>query len=43
MLGVIASRFAGTKLQWDSETMKFTNSAEATALVKPAFRPGWDL
>ena len=43
MLGVIASRFAGTKLTWDSEGMKFANRAEATALLKPAFRPGWDL
>ena len=43
MLGVIAGKLAGTKLQWDSEKMEFPNSAEATALVKPTFRPGWDL
>lgn len=43
MLGVIAGRFAGTKLQWDSENMKFSNSPEATALVTPEFRPGWSL
>jgi predicted dehydrogenase len=43
MLGVIASRLAGTKLQWDGENMKFTNCAEANALVTPEFRPGWGL
>jgi len=42
MLGVIAGKLAGTKLEWDSDKMVFTNSAEATALVKPSFRPGWD-
>ena len=43
MLGVIAGRLAGTKLEWDGENMKFTNSAEANALVTPEFRPGWSL
>jgi hypothetical protein len=43
MLEVIASRFAGTKLRWESEAMKFTNNDKATALAKPAFRQGWDL
>ena len=43
MLGVIASRLAGTKLEWDAENMKFTNNAEANALVTPQFRSGWSL
>jgi predicted dehydrogenase len=43
MLGVIAGKLPGTKLEWDSEKMEFSNSTEATALVKPSFRPGWDL
>ena len=40
MLGVIAGRFAGMKLQWDSENMKFTNSPEANALVTPRVSAG---
>jgi predicted dehydrogenase len=43
MLGVIAGRFPGTKLEWDAAEMKFTNSAEANALVTPEYRPGWSL
>jgi predicted dehydrogenase len=43
MLGVIAGKLAGTKLEWDGESMKFTNSPEANALVTPAYRPGWSL
>ncbi len=43
MLGVIAGRFAGTKLQWDADAMKFTNCAEANALVAPEYRAGWSL
>ena len=43
MLGVIAIRLAGQKLEWDAEAMRFTNSTEATALVNPAYREGWRL
>ncbi len=43
MLGVIASRLAGTKLDWDGENMKFTSSPRANALVTPEFRRGWGL
>ncbi len=43
MLGVIAGRLAGTKLEWDSANMTFTNNAEANALVTPEYRPGWSL
>ena len=43
LVGVIASRFPGVKLQWDSENMKFINSPEATALVTPEYRPGWSM
>ena len=41
-LAVIAWRVPG-KLQWDSRTMRFTNSAEATRFVKPEMRKGWEL
>ena len=38
----IAYRVPG-KLEWDSRNLRFSNSAEATRLVKPAFRKGWEL
>jgi hypothetical protein len=41
-LAVIAWRVPG-KLQWDSRTMRFTNSAEATRFVKPEMPRGWEL
>lgn len=43
MLGVIAIKLAGTKLEWNTEKMQFTNSAEANALVNPPPRAGWAL
>ena len=43
LLGVIAMRVPDKKLLWDAEKMAFTNSKEATALVKPVYRKGWTL
>ena len=43
MLGVIAIKFSGVKLEWDSESMRFTNFAEANQYVKPPYREGWTL
>ncbi|MGA2621416.1 MAG: Gfo/Idh/MocA family oxidoreductase [Thermoguttaceae bacterium] len=43
MLGVIASKMPGTKLEWDGEAMRFTNSPAANALVNPPYRTGWTL
>jgi predicted dehydrogenase len=43
MLGVIAIKLAGTKLEWDPQKVQFTNSAEANALVNPAARAGWTI
>jgi hypothetical protein len=43
MLGVIAIKLPGTKLEWDADKMRFTNSAEANALVNPPLRAGWTL
>ena len=43
MLGVIAIKMAGTKLEWDAENMKFTNSSEANQFVNPPYRSGWTL
>jgi hypothetical protein len=41
-MGVIALRVEG-KLEWDSEKMRFRNSAEANRLVQPYVRKGWSL
>ena len=43
MLGVIAIKMPGTKLQWDSENTRFTNSNEANQHINPPYRKGWTL
>jgi hypothetical protein len=41
MLGVIAIKLTGTKLEWDATKQQFTNSSEANALLNPPARAGW--
>jgi predicted dehydrogenase len=43
MLGVIALKMPGKKLEWDAAKMEFKNNAEANAWVKPPYRAGWSL
>jgi hypothetical protein len=43
MLGVVAIRMAGTKLEWDAEKMQFTNCPEANRHLNPPYREGWSL
>jgi predicted dehydrogenase len=43
MLGVIALKLPGTKLEWDAAAMRFTNNAEANQYVNPPYRAGWTL
>jgi predicted dehydrogenase len=43
MLGVIAIKLAGVKLEWDAPRMRFTNSREANQFVNPPYRTGWKL
>ena len=43
LMGNIAVRFAGQKLEWDAAKLTFTNSAAATKLVSKEYRKGWDL
>jgi hypothetical protein len=43
LLGAIAIRFPGQKLQWDAQNMRFTNSEEANQYVNPPYREGWTL
>jgi hypothetical protein len=42
VLGAVAARVPG-KLLWDPKRMEFTNSKEATKLVKPHMRKGWEI
>jgi hypothetical protein len=43
MLGVIAIKLLGTKLEWDAERVQFTNCAEANQYINPPYRKGWSL
>jgi len=43
MLGVIAIKFPGQRLEWDAEQMRFTNFSEANQHVNPPYRAGWSL
>ena len=43
LLGVIAIRIPGTKLQWDGQTMRFTNCEEANKLLDRPRRAGYEL
>ena len=42
LIGIVALRMPGKKLVWNGEKMEF-DKKEATALVKPEFREGWQL
>jgi len=43
MLGVIALKMPGVKLEWDAAKMKFTNCADANQWVNPPYCEGWTL
>jgi len=43
MLGVIAIKLNGQKLEWDTKEMRFTNNPEANLFVNPPYRAGWML
>ena len=43
MLGVIALKMPGTKLQWDAANMLFTNCDKANQFINPPYRKGWTL
>jgi len=43
LLGMIAIRMAGRKLEYDSRAMKFTNCDEANKWLNPPYRSGWSL
>ncbi|MGB2821240.1 MAG: Gfo/Idh/MocA family oxidoreductase, partial [Phycisphaerae bacterium] len=43
LLGVIAIKFPGLKLQWDAEKTQFPNCPEANQYIDPPYRDGWTL
>ena len=43
LLGVIAMRVPGEKLEWDGPKMAFTNSAKANEFVTAQYRDGWKI
>lgn len=43
LLGVIAIKLPGTKLEWNSQKMAFANNPEANQLLAPPYRKGWTL
>lgn len=43
LLGNIAVRYRGTKLQWDAATMQFTNLSEANQWLRRDYREGWNI
>jgi hypothetical protein len=43
LLGIIAIKTQGAKLEWDGPNMRFTNSDEANKLLNPPYRQGWSL
>jgi predicted dehydrogenase len=43
LLGNVALRFPGERLQWDTAAMKVTNKPEADQFVQHQYRPGWTL
>jgi predicted dehydrogenase len=43
LLGNIAVRFGGQRLEWDATKLRFANSEAASKLVRADYRKGWDL
>jgi predicted dehydrogenase len=43
LLGSIAVRNPGVKLEWDAASMAITSSREANAMVRPEYRQGYEL
>ena len=43
LLGVLAARFPGKKLQWNAADLKVANLPEANRYVRSSYRQGWDI
>lgn len=42
LLGNVAIR-AGSRIQWDAESMRVTNNEHANQFIRKAYRKGWEL
>lgn len=43
LLGIIATKRLGEKLEWDGPNARFANSAQANQCLNPPYREGWTL
>ena len=43
LLGVLAARFPGKRLQWDAADLKVTNLPQANHFVRSTYRTGWEV
>lgn len=43
LLGTIAIRFPGEKLEWDSQQLRFTSNEQANRFVHHKYRAGWEV
>ena len=43
LLGVLAARYPGKKLEWDAANLRVTNLPEANDHVRVAYRKGWEI
>ena len=43
LLGVLALKAPGRRLEWDSENLKIKNAPELNHLVHTEYRKGWTL
>ena len=43
LLGLIAIRFPGQKLEWDDHAMRFANNKQANDYLHSSYRSGWHL
>ena len=41
ILGTVAVRVPGVKLEWDTQALKFANSGAADSLLRRSYRDGW--
>jgi hypothetical protein len=41
LLGMIAIRHPGQRLEWDNDAVAFKNAPSANALLDKEYRPGW--
>lgn len=41
LLGVLAQRFNGQRLEWDARNLRVTNFSPANAFIDPPYREGW--